>query len=126
MKIELDANSTGINIINSYSKDGIVINDTVYQKSIIISPQQIITNWPPQAYKDLVEIHMEQIINLTPEIILIGTGNTLIFPEGTVLESLLKKNIGVEVMDTGAACRAYNFIAGEGRLVAAALLPLES
>ena len=126
MKIELDSNSTGINIISSYSKEGIVINDTVYQNSIIISPQQIISDWSPQSFIDLVEEHFEEIIAISPEILLIGTGTILRFPDGSILENLMKKKIGVEVMDTGAACRAYNFIAGEGRLVTAALLPLDN
>ncbi len=125
MKIELDNNTTGIYLINSYSKNGVVINDTVYQKSVIISPKQIIDDWAPQSFTELSGHHFDLIVELTPEILLIGTGNTLRFPEGSILESLMKRNIGLEVMDTGAACRAYNFIAGEGRLVVAALLPLE-
>ena len=125
MKIELDSNSTGINIISSYSKDGIVIDGTVYQKSIVISPNEIIDDWSPQSFSDLMLDHFQEIIGLSPEILLIGTGQMLRFPEDRVLELLMKNKIGVEVMDTGAACRAYNFIAGEGRLVIAALLPLE-
>jgi uncharacterized protein len=63
---------------------------------------------------------------MSPEIVLIGTGKTLQFPDHAVNAILLEQNIGVEIMDTGAACRAYNFLAGEGRLVIAALLRIEA
>ncbi|MGK0297748.1 MAG: hypothetical protein ACI9XC_001364 [Gammaproteobacteria bacterium] len=122
MKIELDTNLTQINIINSYSIDGVTIKNTLFQYSIIVSPEQILENWAPENFNELNIKHFAKIIEFSPEIVLIGTGNTLRFPEKNILDSMLTKQIGVEVMDTGAACRAYNFLAGEGRVVMAALL----
>jgi uncharacterized protein len=122
MKIELDTNLAQINIINSYSIDGVTIKSTLYQNSIIVSPEQIQENWAPENFNELNISHFKKIVEFSPEIVLIGTGNTLRFPEKHILDSMLTKQIGVEVMDTGAACRAYNFLAGEGRVVMAALL----
>ncbi|MGY8814907.1 MAG: Mth938-like domain-containing protein [Gammaproteobacteria bacterium] len=125
MKIELDTNLNQINIINSYSVDGVTIKNTLFQYSIIVSPEQILENWAPENINELNIKHFAKIIEFSPEIVLIGTGNTLRFPDKNILDSMLTKQIGVEVMDNGAACRAYNFLAGEGRIVMAALLKPE-
>lgn len=125
MKIELDTQAAATNIIRAYSRDGIVIRETLYQDSIIVSPGLIIEDWPPQNLSALRPDHFDEIIRHLPEIILIGTGKQLQFPNSDITGPLLDLNIGVEVMDTGAACRAYNFIAGEGRVVFAALLKIE-
>jgi uncharacterized protein len=126
MKIELDTPASGKNVIQSYSSKGIVIKNTLYQNSIIVSPDRIIDDWQPRSFAELRIDHFGAIIGMSPEIILIGTGARLQFPDKDILGSILGKNIGVETMDTGAACRAYNFIAGEGRLVVAALLRLDA
>jgi uncharacterized protein len=122
MKIELDTAKANINIIKSYSADGVMIKNTLYQGSIIVSPGQIVLDWAPEAPADLSISHFNPILDLSPEIVIIGTGNRLQFPARDIIDSFLIRNIGVEVMDTGAACRAYNFLAGEGRLVVAALI----
>ena len=126
MKIELDSHDSDLNIIKSYSTDGVMVKNTLYQSSIIVSPQQVVDNWPPRVLSDLVIAHFNQVIDMSPEIVLLGTGSRIQFPDREILDFILLKNIGVEVMDTGAACRAYNFLAGEGRLVIAALLHPEA
>ena len=78
-------------------------------------------DWGPSNINNLDQDHLTDIFNTKPELVLIGTGSKLSFPHNKILDAILLKNIGVEVMDTGAACRAYNFIAGEGRIVTAAL-----
>ena len=124
MKIEIDKNQANINIIKSYSNDGVVIKNILYKKSIVVSPEKILEDWQPQFFGDLAMSHFKNILELSPEIVLIGTGEHLQFPSRDIIDSMLLKQIGVEIMDTGAACRAYNFLAGEGRMVVAALLPL--
>ena len=121
MKIELDSHDSSINVINSYSTNGIVVKNILYQNSLIVSPTEILEDWSPQSLTDLTLAHLQPVINLSPEIVLIGTGERLQFPAMEITEAFLGRRIGVEVMDTGAACRAYNFLAGEGRLVIAAL-----
>jgi uncharacterized protein len=70
----------------------------------------------------LVEAHFEAITDLEPEIVLLGTGSRQRFPRPSLLRSLLARGVGVEIMNTAAACRTYNIIMLEGRRVAAALL----
>jgi uncharacterized protein len=125
MKIELDTHAPDRNIIEAYSAAGIIINKVPYQNSIIVCPGQIIEDWPPRSLSELTLADFNRIMELSPELVLLGTGNRLQFPDQKILISILSKNIGIEVMDTAAACRAYNFIAGEGRKVVAALLNFE-
>ena len=126
MKIELDTLSSDKNVIHSYSGNGIVIRNTLYQNSVIVSPDRIIDDWQPQRFTELALHHFNEIIGMSPEIVLVGTGIRLQFPDNNILAAMTGKNIGVEIMDTGAACRAYNFIAGEGRRVVAALLRMDA
>lgn len=126
MKIELDTHAPDRNIIEAYSATGIIINKVQYQNSIIICPGQIIENWHPRCSSELTVADFDRIMELSPELVLLGTGNRLQFPDQKILISILSENIGIEVMDTAAACRAYNFIAGEGRKVVAALLNFDS
>jgi uncharacterized protein len=124
MKIELDENPLGNYRIEAYSRDGLLINQTRYTGSIVVSPDSIIEDWPPQTFADLAAQHMRLLAELEPEIVLLGTGARLWFPEEDILEPLRTGSIGLEVMDTGAACRAFNFLTVEGRKVIAALLQI--
>jgi len=125
MKIELDDAPSEKYRIAAYSSDGLVINETLYAGSLVITPEAIINDWPPRTVADLTTGHIQTLVEHEPEVLLLGTGARLQFPANQVLEPLLQGNIGFEVMDTGAACRAYNFMMGEGRRVVAALLRIE-
>ncbi len=124
MKIELDTPASNRNVIESYSHAGIIINKVLYQNSIIVCPEQAIEDWPPRNLGGLNAGHFLRIFELAPELVLLGTGSRLRFPDQQILASIMSRNIGIEIMDTAAACRAYNFIASEGRKVVAALLSL--
>ena len=90
--------------------------------SVIIMPEQIVRDWPPQARDDLTIEHFDTIIAMQPEVVLFGTGARLWWPSSTILSAFARQRIGFEVMDTAAACRTYNILVYEGRNVAAALL----
>lgn len=125
MKIELDEIVSDKNRIDAYSSEGLTINTVLYEGTLIVTPDEIITDWPPRSADDLAPQHMERLIDTEPEVLLLGTGARLCFPSNRILEPLMKAGIGYEIMDTGAACRAYNFMMGEGRRVVAALITME-
>jgi uncharacterized protein len=75
---------------------------------------------------DISAEHLETAAGLDPEVLLIGTGISLEFPDMELTYQLMERGIGVEVMDTAAACRTYNVLMHEGRRVALALLVQES
>ena len=121
MKIHLQS-SDGANIIRGYFPDRIIINQEIHTHSLIVSPQRILRDWPPRRFIELVPEHFAFITELKPEVVLLGTGRRLQFPAPNLTAALVEAQIGVEVMDTAAACRTYNILMGEGRNVAAALL----
>ena len=125
MKIELDSSSTHTYRINSYEQGSVVIGEERFVTSLIVTPSNIINNWPPQTFTDIATHHLDLVIEMKPELILLGTGCKQHFPDADILLSASILNIGIEVMDTGAACRSYNILLQEGRNVAAALLMIE-
>ena len=124
MKIHLES-GTGQNLIRAYAAGSITINQEVYTSSLILTPQRIIADWPPVRFADLTAPDFEAIAALRPEVVVLGTGARLRFPAPDVIRVLVEAKIGLEVMDTGAACRTYNILMSDGRRVAAALLMIE-
>ncbi|MEK7261869.1 MAG: Mth938-like domain-containing protein [Pseudomonadota bacterium] len=126
MKIQFDAGGTGQNFIHAYGPGQVTINQQAHRRSLLVTPSRLITDWPPQSFSDLLERHFDQIRELDPEVVVLGTGARLQFPRTADTRALIQANIGLEVMDTGAACRTYNILMQDGRRVAAALLMIES
>ena len=110
------------NIFSGYGSGYVVVNNKKYENSMITMPDKIIADWQASTVEKLTEEHFKLLIPYEPEIILFGTGATLRFPSPLVTKNLLESKIGIEVMDTNAACRTYNILMAEGRNVAAALL----
>jgi uncharacterized protein len=98
----------------------------VLTRSAVILPHRVVKDWSPQRMDDATLADFQAIAALEPEIVLLGSGRGLRFPPSGLLRPLRERGIGVEVMDTGAACRTYNILVTEGRLVAAALLMIET
>ena len=122
MKIDLDSIPNDEYRIDGYQYGAITVNGTPYSTSLIVSPLQLITPWTPESFADLAMQHINQIIELEPEIIILGTGDKLHFPEPELIAGIFENHIGFEVMDTGAACRCYNLLLSEKRNVAAGLI----
>ena len=108
--------------IKSFAPGELAINNHIYKKSLILTPRQIIINWPPQQLSELTQEHLQLIIALKPDIVLIGTGSQLIFPDTAILAPLMQAKIGYEIMDTLAACRTFTILAAEQRNVAVGLM----
>ena len=90
--------------------------------SFVVSPRHLLRNWAPSVIDELQAEHIEAIIELQPELVILGTGPQLTFPKQHILAGLHSARIGVEIMDTAAACRTYNILMTEGRFVVAGLL----
>ena len=110
--------------ITGYGPGWVRVNQQEFRRSVIVTPERLMSDWPPRTFGDLVEAHFEAIAGLEPEIVLLGTGGRQRFPHPSLIRSLLERGVGVEIMDTAAACRTYNIIMLENRRVAAALLLL--
>lgn len=121
MKIDYVRNSDGINVVDAYSEGSVVVNKVMYNSSLILSASDIIDDWAPETCSELTLDHLHQVISLDPEIVILGTGSKIIFPDDGILQPISSNGIGYEIMDTGAACRSFNFLVAEGRHVVAAL-----
>ena len=121
MKIELDISNPDFYKIISYSDDSFHTKDRIVKSNIIITKDQLIENWLDDGYSCFATQHLEKVIAWQPEIIILGTGKALIFPHPEIIAYINSKNIGFEVMDTGAACRSYNLLIDEGRNAVACL-----
>ena len=124
MKIHLESGA-GQNLIRAYAPASITINNMAYTRSLIVTPAQV-TDWPPASFTELLAAHFEMIAVMQPEVVILGTGAILQFPPPKLTRALVEAKIGLEVMDTGAACRTYNILMSDGRRVAAALLMIEN
>lgn len=121
MKLENNQNHAS-NIIQAYDASGITVNEQLISSSFIIMPDQLITNWRPKNFSDLIKDDFDTIAKLEPEIIILGSGKKLYFPDMKLMQTIISKNIGFEVMDTHAACRCYSILLSEGRNIAAGLI----
>ena len=108
--------------IHSVSADGIRVVDQFCTGSIIISANRLITDWPVTSPEEITADHIGQILDLEPEIVLIGTGALQVFLEQEMLMHFYKHPVGVEIMSTRAACDTFNILVSEGRNVVAALV----
>lgn len=121
MKIEREQ-AEGKNLFTAYGEGWVEVNRQRYTESLVVSGERLTTEWPIESVAELTADHFAAILEMKPEVVLLGTGAKFEFPDPARLAPLHKAKIGVEVMDTAAACRTYNILLGEGRGVVAALI----
>jgi uncharacterized protein len=121
LKIEREQ-AEGKNTFTGYGEGYVEVNRKRHAASLVVSGDRLVTDWPARSVDELTADHLAAIVELKPEIVLLGTGASFRFPEPARLATLHKAGLGVEVMDTPAACRTYNILLGEGRNVVAALI----
>jgi uncharacterized protein len=110
------------NLITAYSESYIEINKQRYAQNLIVMPEAVIFDWNAENVNALSNDHFQEIIKLKPEVVLLGTGRTHLFLHPKNYQILTENGIVLECMTTAAACRTYNILMSEGRLVAAALM----
>jgi len=108
--------------INAHGPGWIAVNGQKMTTSTVVGSQGELYAWPVATWEDLSAEHFTQLASSGPELIIFGSGTRLRFAPPALLRGLIERGIGVETMDTPAACRTYNILAGEGRKVIAALL----
>jgi uncharacterized protein len=106
-----------------YGEDHVLVNGEHLSFGLILTPALLDRETLVSvSFELLQESHFSHLAGLGAEIVLLGTGTKLRFPHPGLTRPLIEARIGLEVMDTGAACRTYNILAGEGRKVAVAIL----
>ncbi len=109
-------------VINRYEPGSIWINQQCYHCSVIVRPHQLIAPWEPNQLSEITVEHFNSLFDPKAEIVIIGTGSKLIVPPQALLRPLYEKGIGVEFMDSRAACHTFTVLAAELRNVAACII----
>jgi len=122
LKLHL-SNATGQNRITGYGAGYVDVNRERYRTSLVVMPSRLVTDWRAGANDQLGAEAIRPLAGLEVEIVLVGTGEHQRFPEPAALRPLVEAGIGFEIMSTPAACRTYNILVAEDRIVAAALIP---
>ena len=121
MKFSEDYNP-GSNMIRAYHSNGVNINGQTFEQSLVVSPNRLIDDWPVTSVDDLSVDLLQELVEHSPEVILIGTGRQIRFPSPEIYAHVVNQGIGIEFMDTGAACRTYNILLSEQRKVIAGII----
>ena len=121
MKLQADR-MEGTNAIARHSAEGVIVNNVEYRQSLLVPWKGAVVPWAVSDFAQLDEARFADIAALGPELVVFGSGARIRFPRPAWLQPLIARRIGIETMDTAAACRTYNVLLGEGRSVVAALL----
>jgi uncharacterized protein len=121
MKLHL-TQAAGNQLVTGYGNGWVEINTVRFEHSMIVLPNLLITDWQVSDFDSLTEQDFARLLELKPEVVLLGTGDKHRFLHPRISRQLTEANISLESMDTAAACRTYNILMAEGRHVAAALL----
>jgi len=121
MKFQPDT-LNGTNVITRQEAGRVWVGNAAFARAVLVPWAGAVLDWEAAAFEALGPLHFERIVALSPEVVIFGSGSRLRFPPPAWLQALYARRIGVETMDTPAACRTYNVLASEGRLVVAALL----
>ena len=119
MKLTLE--TSDVNLISAWEPDAVRVGGDWLRGHLILSSQHILLNWDVSTPETLRAQDLQPAMDLEPEIVLLGTGNRLALPDIDLMTALAAQSIGLEIMDTPAACRTYNVLVHEHRDVVAAL-----
>lgn len=119
--MQLSRDRSDANLILAWESGRLKIGRAWRHGHLIVAPDRIIADWTTAAPEELRIEHLRAAIELEPEIVLLGTGEEMLLPDTALIAALAERGIGLEIMDTPAACRTYNVLVHEQRHVVAAL-----
>ena len=108
-------------VVQSVSATAIRVSGETYSQAIALTPEQLIPDWTATAIEELSIDDFDELLSGSPELIVVGTGTNYLFPPRELVFAFARRGVGLEVMDTAAAARTFNVLAGEGRRIAAVL-----
>ncbi len=112
----------GYFFIRTCDARSVTVIDRSLRDSCLVLPDRVVEDWPVNDIEAFTDAIAQQLAELKPELVLLGTGSSLRFPSASSRSVLLRQHIGIEVMDNNAACRTYNLLADEGRYPLLALI----
>lgn len=125
MQLTRDKDDTAL-LVRACEPGSITIGETRVSTHLLVSADRLVTDWPVGGADRLTPVDFQAALDMKPDLIVLGTGSDLVFPDPSVSAALLGKGIGFEIMDTRAACRTYNVLVMDRRPVVAALIQLSA
>ena len=110
------------NVVTGVGPGWLRVNAVEYRQGLLVCPDALVAPWAGAGFEGLTEADFAPLLDMKPAVVILGTGNALRFADPHLTRALTNAGIGIETMDTRAACRTYNILAAEGRRVAAALI----
>jgi len=98
------------------------VGEREYRENVVLTPDAVVPGWAPAGFAALTSTDFAGLLEHAPEVVLLGTGVGQRFPDPRLTGCLAEAGIGVDIMDTRAACRTFNILIAEDRRVVAALL----
>jgi len=120
MKLHIDRPGAS-HRIRAYDHEHVRVGEISYRGNIVLTPDMILTDALPSAFSELTATHLQILMELNPEVVLMGCGDHQQFLAPDLQRQLLMAKIGVEVMTTAAVCRTFNVLAADERRVVAVL-----
>lgn len=120
--MKLQPDKSDVQTLTAHGPGWVAINNEKVEGSVVVGSRGERFEWDCTRFDEIGAEHFAQLAALDAELIIFGSGKRIRFPQAAWLQPLMAKRTGVETMDTPAACRTYNILAGEGRHVVAALL----
>ena len=120
--VQFHLSTTTGNVVTACGRGWVRVGATEYRTNLVVTPESVETDWAPAGFGALAEADFARLLGARPDVVLLGTGDVLRFPHPRLTRALADGQVGLEVMDTAAACRTYNILAAEGRRVTAALI----
>ena len=120
--MKLHPDQSPVQSISGYGNGWIAVGGERISSSVVIGSAGQRLVWSCACFADLGAAHFQQLAAMDTELVIFGSGSAIRFPDAAWLVPLMQRRIGIETMDTHAACRTYNILSGEGRKVVAALL----
>lgn len=121
-QMKLQPDKSDAQSLTAHGPGWVAINNEKVEGSVVVGSRGERFEWNCTRFDELGPEHFAQLAELGAELIIFGSGTRIRFPQPAWLQPLMARRTGVETMDTPAACRTYNILAGEGRHVIAALL----
>ena len=112
----------GVNAISKLERGRIWVHGTPFDGSLLVPWQGEVQAWAASTPAQLTASHFDAIVPFQPELVIFGSGSQHRFVPPLLYRSLIERRIGLETMDTAAACRTFNVLANEGRKVLGAFL----
>lgn len=120
--MKLQPDKSDAQTLTAHGPGWVAVNNERIENSVVVGSRGERFAWDCSRFEELGAEHFAQLASLGAELIIFGSGARIRFPRPAWIQPLMARRTGVETMDTGAACRTYNILAGEGRHVVAALL----